>query len=99
MTLNGVDNPPMTTPPKPAPKRGGARTGSGPKPADGAKGMTRINITIDQEHDTIAKEIGEGDRSLGIRRALKAFKEGTQSPVRKKVRKTPELRTCEPKED
>lgn len=58
------------TPKPPAKKRGGARIGTGPKPADGAKDMTRVNITIDAKSDAIAKEIGEGDRSLGIRRAL-----------------------------
>jgi hypothetical protein len=52
------------------PQRGGARAGSGAKPADGASGMTRYNITLDDASDAIARALGDGDRSLGIRRAL-----------------------------
>lgn len=87
---------------KPAPplSRGGAREGSGPKPADGARDMSRVNITIDAKSDAIAKEIGEGDRSLGIRRALAIAKDqqdkgaGSQKPVRTQVRGTQSLRTA-----
>lgn len=79
------------------PARGGARPGSGPTPADGARGMTRVNISIDEASDQIAKDLGEGDRSLGIRRALKIaheVKSGTHKPVRKTVRSTQPVRTA-----
>lgn len=93
---------PMTTSTtKPSAKqRGGARTGTGPKPADGAKDVKRVNITIDPKSDQIAHEIGEGDRSLGIRRALAIAKDhqdkgaGTQKTVRTPVRGTQSLRTA-----
>lgn len=84
----------------PAKQRGGARAGTGPKPADGAKDVKRVNITIDPKSDQIAHEIGEGDRSLGIRRALAIANEstgkaaGTQKAVRTPVRGTQSLRTA-----
>lgn len=81
----------------PAKKRGGARVGTGPKPVDGAKGMTRVNISIDGHSDSIAKELGEGDRSLGIRRALaiaKDLQDGTHQQVRTEVRSTQPVRTA-----
>lgn len=58
---------------------GGARENCGVKAADGVKGVKRVNITIDPESDAIAQRIGEGDRSLGIRRAL-AMAKGNQQP-------------------
>lgn len=93
---------PMTTSTTkpPAKQRGGARTGTGPKPADGAKDVKRVNITIDPKSDQIAHEIGEGDRSLGIRRALATAKDhqdksaGSQKTVRTQVRGTQSLRTA-----
>jgi len=51
-------------------KRGGARPNAGPKPADGVRGVTRYNVTLDDQSEAIARQLGEGDRSLGIRRAL-----------------------------
>jgi hypothetical protein len=53
------------------PQRGGAREGAGVKASDGATNTRRVNITIDDESDAIAQRIGGGDRSLGIRLALK----------------------------
>ncbi len=50
--------------------RGGAREGAGPKTADGARGVSRYNVSLDDASDQIARKLGDGDRSLGIRRAL-----------------------------
>lgn len=50
-------------------KRGGAGRGQGRKPADGAVGLARKNITIDRERAEALRAIGDGDLSLGIRRA------------------------------
>lgn len=52
------------------PQHGGAREGAGSKTADGATGVKRFNITLDTASDEIARKLGDGDRSLGIRRAL-----------------------------
>lgn len=52
------------------PQHGGARPGAGAKAGDGATGMRRVNITLDDVSDAIARRLGGGDRSLGIRRAL-----------------------------
>lgn len=49
---------------------GGAGRGQGARAEDGATNMRRVNITIDAAHDDIARQLGGGDRSLGIRRAL-----------------------------
>jgi len=49
--------------------RGGMRKGSGVKAADGATGLKRTNITIDAESAGILRALGDGDLSLGIRRA------------------------------
>ena len=53
---------------KPNTTRGGARKGSGRKPT----GMKRINILIADFHISKAKKIGEGNVSLGVRKALDA---------------------------
>lgn len=55
---------------KPKERRGGARVGTGPKPADGVKGVSRYNVTLDDASEALARELGGGDRSLGIRNAL-----------------------------
>lgn len=62
----------MQTPAEQKPKgqRGGARVGTGPRPVDGARGVKRYNVTLDDACEALARELGEGDRSLGIRRAL-----------------------------
>jgi len=49
---------------------GGAGRGQGARAADGVTGTYRVNITIDAAHDEIARQLGGGDRSLGIRLAL-----------------------------
>ena len=51
-------------------KRGGVRPGSGRPSADGATGVHRYNVTLDSESEALARQLGDGDRSLGIRRAL-----------------------------
>lgn len=51
-------------------KRGGARKGTGPKPADGVTGVRRYQVTLDAESEAWARELGDDDRSVGIRRAL-----------------------------
>lgn len=54
------------------PQRGGAREGAGAKTADGAAAVQRYNVTLDADSEARARHLGDGDRSLGIRRALKA---------------------------
>lgn len=56
-------------------KRGGARAGSGPKPADGRRGMTRRNVMLDDETVAWLRELGDGELSLGIRRAAAALRQ------------------------
>jgi hypothetical protein len=85
------------TPAKKTSTRGGARKGTGPKPADGATDLSKVTITIDPISDSIAKDIGEGDRSLGIRRALAIAKEVRSSQVRTPVRKSAQVRTRAPR--
>ena len=51
------------------PRRGGARPGCGVKPADGAQGVIRKNVTLDQPSIDALRALGDGDLSLGIRRA------------------------------
>lgn len=51
-------------------KRGGAGRGQGRKSVDGATGLKRRNITIDDVRADILRDFGgDGDLSLGIRRA------------------------------
>ena len=49
--------------------RGGARKGAGRRPKDGAIGLKRVLITIDQSSVLTLRTLGGGDLSLGIRRA------------------------------
>lgn len=49
--------------------RGGPGRGQGRKPADGATGLRRRNISIDDASADILRQFGDGDLSLGIRRA------------------------------
>lgn len=58
------------------PQRGGARDGSGVKPADGATDLKRSNITIDPASAEILRAYGDGDLSLGIRRAARLVAAG-----------------------
>jgi len=54
--------------------RGGPGRGQGVKAADGATGLKRTNITIDAESATTLRAFGDGDLSLGIRRAAAHIK-------------------------
>ena len=49
--------------------RGGAGRGQGRKPADGVGAVERKNVTLDAESIETLRAYGEGDLSLGIRRA------------------------------
>ena len=48
---------------------GGPGRGQGAKAADGATGLKRTNISIDPASAEILRGLGDGDLSLGIRRA------------------------------
>lgn len=48
---------------------GGARPGGGKRPADGAQGVVRKNVTLDQASIDALRALGDGDLSLGIRLA------------------------------
>lgn len=50
---------------------GGPGRGQGAKAADGATGLKRVNITIDPGSAETMRAIGDGDLSLGIRRAAR----------------------------
>ncbi len=54
--------------------RGGAGRGQGVKAADGAKNLKRRNITIDDDSADALRAFGDGDLSLGIRRAAAHIK-------------------------
>lgn len=49
--------------------RGGAGRGQGRKPADGVGAVERKNVTLDAESIETLRAYGDGDLSLGIRRA------------------------------
>lgn len=55
-----------------ASRRGGAGRGQGRKPADGATDLKRRNISIDDARAELLRRLGDGDLSLGIRRAADA---------------------------
>ncbi len=54
--------------------RGGPGRGQGIKAADGATGLKRRNISIDDASADILRQFGDGDLSLGIRRAAAHIK-------------------------
>lgn len=54
--------------------RGGAGRGQGVKAADGATGLKRRNISIDDASADVLRAFGDGDLSLGIRRAAAHIK-------------------------
>jgi hypothetical protein len=58
--------------------RGGAGRGQGIKAADGATGLKRTNITIDQASADALRAFGDGDMSLGIRRAAAHIKNSSK---------------------
>lgn len=49
---------------------GGGRPGAGRPTADGATGMQRKNVSLDQVTIDGARALGDGDLSLGLRRAV-----------------------------
>lgn len=53
---------------------GGPGRGQGLKAADGATGLKRTNITIDDDSKATLRAFGDGDLSLGIRRAAAHLK-------------------------
>ena len=53
---------------------GGPGRGQGAKAADGATGLKRRNISIDDASADILRQFGDGDLSLGIRRAAAHIK-------------------------
>lgn len=53
---------------------GGPGRGQGIKAADGATGLKRRNISIDDASADILRQFGDGDLSLGIRRAAAHIK-------------------------
>ena len=53
---------------------GGPGRGQGIKAADGATGLKRTNITIDAASAETLRAFGDGDLSLGIRRAANHIK-------------------------
>lgn len=53
---------------------GGPGRGQGIKAADGATGLKRTNISIDPASAEILRGLGDGDLSLGIRRAAANIK-------------------------
>ena len=54
--------------------QGGPGRGQGIKAVDGATGLKRTNITIDTESADTLRAFGDGDLSLGIRRAAAHIK-------------------------
>lgn len=54
--------------------RGGPGRGQGVKAADGATGLKRRNISIDDASADVLRHFGDGDLSLGIRRAATHIK-------------------------
>lgn len=51
--------------------RGGAGRGQGAKAADGATGLRRVNVSLDDASIEALRALGDGELSLGIRRAVK----------------------------
>lgn len=53
---------------------GGPGRGQGLKAVDGATGLTRRNISIDDASADVLRKYGDGDLSVGIRRAAAHIK-------------------------
>jgi len=53
---------------------GGPGRGQGVKAADGVTGLKRVNVSLDEASIAAAKALGDGEVSLGIRRALSHHK-------------------------
>jgi len=56
------------------PTRGGVRRGSGRKPS----GMKRVNVIIADSHIAAAKKLGDGNLSLGVRKAIETYRTTNQ---------------------
>lgn len=61
------------TPPK-QPAWGGARPGAGRPTPDGVKGTVKVDVTLDEATIDKAIRIGDGKLSVGLRRAVKAYR-------------------------
>jgi hypothetical protein len=55
-------------------RRGGARTGAGRPAADEQQGLRRRNVMLDDETADWLRALGDGELSLGIRRAAAALR-------------------------
>jgi hypothetical protein len=53
-------------------QHGGPREGAGRKAEDEAEGTARYNVSLDAPTVKKAKKLGEGNLSLGLRKAVKA---------------------------
>jgi hypothetical protein len=53
-------------------QHGGPREGAGRKAEDKAEGTKRYNVSLDDPTVKKAKKLGEGNLSLGLRKAVKA---------------------------
>jgi len=53
---------------------GGKRPGQGRKALDGVEGTRRVTVSLDDATVEKAEQIGEGTISVGIRRAVAAYK-------------------------
>ena len=58
--------------------RGGSRPGAGRKTKDGITKTKRVNVSLDAETLDKAQQIGAGNVSEGVRRAIKRFKLSTK---------------------
>lgn len=54
--------------------RGGPGRGQGVKSADGATGLRRVNVSLDEASIEALRALGDGELSLGIRRAAAHIK-------------------------
>ena len=61
--------------------RGGAGRGQGIRAVDGAIGLKRTNISIDPASAETLRAFGDGDLSLGIRRAALILKKPQNNPT------------------
>lgn len=52
-------------------QRGGPREGAGRKAEDEAEGTKRYNVSLDAQTVKKAKKLGDGNLSLGIRKAVR----------------------------
>lgn len=60
--------------------RGGPGRGQGRRAKDGATGLRRVNVTLDARSVEALREHGDGDLSLGIRRAAEMINRSVAQP-------------------